>query len=275
MARLRASEPVDPPLAGGECYFRDKTLMPGRGHPWSAHDHAVLTLVLHGRLDETFGQREQRCPTWELHYKPRGAVHCTAAGPDGVRMLLVGVRGAALEGLVPREADQPRLLGGGTRAAQALSQILQIEAALEARTVVARESLRRLFGVLAPPPVAGCSPDGEPPSWLSEVRERILADEGVPSRLSRLAAEFRVHPVYLARAFRKHYGCSVDESRRRARADRAVAKLVSEATPLCQIALDLGYADQSHFSREIRRETGWTPRRFRKIARSLSRLAAS
>jgi AraC family transcriptional regulator len=43
-------------------------------------------------------------------------------------------------------------------------------------------------------------------------------------------------------------------------------------TPLAELALELGYSDQSHFTREFKRETGWTPSRFRATASSLDRL---
>jgi hypothetical protein len=89
MKNSTPSKPAAGDSAFGDCYFKDKTLLPGRGHAWDAHDHAVLTLVVHGRLDETFGQQEQRCPVWGLHYKPRGAVHTTSTGPQGVRMVAI------------------------------------------------------------------------------------------------------------------------------------------------------------------------------------------
>lgn len=267
--------PADSLVSGPDVYFKDKTLRPGRGHDWGAHDHAVLTLVVRGRLDESFSRREQRCPGWEMHYKPRGAIHATSAGPEGVRMLLLGLRGQALEGLTPEGDDRPRLLGSGVRVALALSAFLRIERARRERCPVDRETVRGLWAHCGPRAADGAVGGRRPPSWLTEVRHRIVSGEGAPARLSRLAAEFRVHPVYLARAFRKSYGRSIGDARRRARADRAVIRLAQEDTPLSEVSLDLGYADQSHFTREFRRVTGWTPGRFRQRVRALSHPSTS
>ena len=84
--------------------------------------------------------------------------------------------------------------------------------------------------------------------------------------MGRLALEFRVHPVYLARRFRRHYGRSVGEVRRSSRVGMAVQRLTAGRIELSTLAYDLGYADQAHLSREFKRETGWTPARFRRKA---------
>ncbi len=62
--------------------------------------------------------------------------------------------------------------------------------------------------------------------------------------------------------------------RRRMRIDRAVNSLTRSGAPLAELAMDLGYADQSHFTREFKRETGWSPGRFRSVAASLGSLAS-
>jgi AraC-like DNA-binding protein len=74
-----------------------------------------------------------------------------------------------------------------------------------------------------------------------------------------------MHRVALARAFRRAYGISLTGYRRRARA-RHAARLLSESRmPLCEIALEAGFADQSHLCRVFRGEMGVTPRAFRRL----------
>jgi len=77
-------------------------------------------------------------------------------------------------------------------------------------------------------------------------------------------AEFaEVHPVSLARAFRKTYHCTVGDYVRRLRIESACQKLSSSDASLVEIALSSGFSEQSHFSRTFKRLTGLTPSEYR------------
>jgi AraC family transcriptional regulator len=75
-----------------------------------------------------------------------------------------------------------------------------------------------------------------------------------------------VHPVHLARVFRRHLGCSVAGYVRRLRLERAATLLSLERSPISAVAHSCGFADQSHLTRALRRETGLTPATFRRLA---------
>ena len=109
-------------------------------------------------------------------------------------------------------------------------------------------------------------PAGTAP-WLDETRDRLHADLANRPSLSQLAAAVGVHPVTLARAFRRTFGCTVGEYLRRLRIERAAELLVSGTQPLAEIALGAGFADQSHFSNVFRRRLGMSPSAFRREAR--------
>ena len=72
-----------------------------------------------------------------------------------------------------------------------------------------------------------------------------------------------VHPVLLARAFRTYFGTSPGRYLRRLRLDWAAAELLATQRRLADIALQAGFADQSHFTRAFRRHTGLTPGQYR------------
>lgn len=244
--------------------FRDKTVRPGEGHGWLAHEHAVVTLVVNGRLDEGLASEVQSCGLFELHYKPRGLGHATSTGPRGVRMLLAGAIGTALAALEPSGGGRARVVTGGARAARALRELIALGAADPRRRPA--EPMQRLWDE-----VKSANPEERgKPSWLTEVYEKVAHEDARRESLERLAREFRVHPVYLSRAFRSAFGLTIGSLRRRVRVDRAVARLVTGTPSLADLALELGYADQNHFSREFKRETGWTPATFRRAVASLS-----
>lgn len=83
------------------------------------------------------------------------------------------------------------------------------------------------------------------------------------SRMTRLSSS------YFSAAFRTSFGTSPHDYICRRRVDQAEYLMVTTSMPLCEIALDCGFADQSHLSRVFRRLRGTTPaawRRYRRVA---------
>lgn len=101
------------------------------------------------------------------------------------------------------------------------------------------------------------------PARISRVVERLEAEPALPPRLSECARLADVHPVYLARAFRKAYGMSLGEYQRQAKLRQAVRLLTSTGLAISDIASDCGFFDQSHLTKLLRRSAGFTPNELR------------
>ena len=86
------------------------------------------------------------------------------------------------------------------------------------------------------------------PSWLIRVRDYLNDSIGGQVSMSEVAREAGVHPVHVARVFRRYTGRDF---------------LVGDRYSLADIALACGFADQSHFSHAFRRACGSTPREYR------------
>jgi AraC family transcriptional regulator len=104
------------------------------------------------------------------------------------------------------------------------------------------------------------------PRWLLAVAERLRRENHQPLRLADLAGEAGVHPVHLARAFRRHFGCSVGEELRRLRVEAVCAALARPGASIADASAAAGFADQSHCSRVFRRITGMSPAQYRERA---------
>lgn len=100
------------------------------------------------------------------------------------------------------------------------------------------------------------------PRWLKDVVEILHAEFSRPFSLAAIAQRVAVHPVYLARTFRRRYGMTVGQYVRKLRVDYAMNALVGEDS-LSDIATRAGFSDQSHLGRVFRMATGRTPRQFR------------
>lgn len=105
------------------------------------------------------------------------------------------------------------------------------------------------------------------PRWLAAARD-YLHDNFTDSLSIETAARVAgVHPVHLARVFRRRFGCTVGEYVRRLRVDFANRQILSSNAPLSEIALAAGFADQSHLNKTFKAVFGRTPAEQRKIAR--------
>ncbi|MBA4183537.1 MAG: helix-turn-helix transcriptional regulator, partial [Acidobacteria bacterium] len=72
-----------------------------------------------------------------------------------------------------------------------------------------------------------------------------------------------IHPVHLARTFRRSYGYTIAEYVRRLRVDFACSALASSNESLAEIAVNAGFSDQSRFSKTFKRLTNLTPAEYR------------
>jgi AraC family transcriptional regulator len=107
-----------------------------------------------------------------------------------------------------------------------------------------------------------------PPEWLEQAKEILGARLPQTPSLADLAGSLGVHPVHLAREFRRRFRCTIGEYIRHRRIEFACREISDTEAPLKQVALAAGFYDQSHFSNTFRRQTGMTPAAYRAISRS-------
>jgi AraC family transcriptional regulator len=100
--------------------------------------------------------------------------------------------------------------------------------------------------------------DRRRPRWLNVVDEAIEASIASPPSVETLAAMAGVHPTRLLRTFRRYHRMTIATFVRQRRIEKARAQ-ISSGKPLSMIALDAGFADQSHFTRVFKQAFGETP----------------
>jgi AraC family transcriptional regulator len=104
------------------------------------------------------------------------------------------------------------------------------------------------------------------PNWLHKAME-LLHDRYLDDlSIADIATSVGVHPIHLARSFRRHFGCSPAEFTRFRRLEKGAQMLTRSRGPLSEIALTCGFADQSHFSKEFARNLGIPPGKYRLAA---------
>ena len=104
---------------------------------------------------------------------------------------------------------------------------------------------------------------GVPPRALQRVREFIEAHLEKNLGIPELAAVTGLSKFYFARAFKQSTGMTPHGYVVRCRVRRAQELLASTDLPLSEIAVAVGFADQSHCARRFREHVGMTPSRYR------------
>lgn len=101
-------------------------------------------------------------------------------------------------------------------------------------------------------------------SALFTVLEHMWFQLDAPLRLADLAAVVGMNQFRFARAFRHATGLSPHQYLVQLRVKRARELLTSSTIPVGQIALMVGFTDQSHLTNVFRRIVGTTPLRYRR-----------
>jgi len=98
---------------------------------------------------------------------------------------------------------------------------------------------------------------------LNRVIEYIDAHLETDFGLRDLAAVAEVSPGYFGEAFKASTGMTPFRFILERRVRRAKELLLDRAMPIAEVALAVGFANQSHFTVNFKKLTGWTPSRFR------------
>jgi AraC family transcriptional regulator len=271
---------MEPMLRPGEYYgtlirsreahgflFTETTYPPDHSIAGHSHENPFFYYVLQGASTEVYGRRSRTAAPGALVFHPGGEPHANHWLASGGRCLHLEITPAAAARLPTEDLplSQPLDCGGGP-ATWLASQLAREFHRADGLALLALEGLT--LELLAEV-VRGGARDPEPalPRWLRQTRERLDNCFADCVSLVDLAADADVHPAHLARTFRRYFGCSVGDYIRRRRIEFAGRQLATSDLSLVEVALNSGFADQSHFCKLFKRVTGLTPGEYRRCFR--------
>lgn len=224
--------------------------------PAHGHEYHQVSWLLAGEMAECISRSDREVLQPSRGVKPAGCMHANVYGQQGSLILSANLDCDAVRQFLPDntldwgwgEAED------GNTHVQALMHVIAHGGSL------ARDAVADLLAS-----GARVAPSGhrEIPVWLTRVREQLRDDASAPD-LESLAEGAGVHRVHLWRSFVRHFGMPPSVYRARSRAALGLSRLVNGEAPAIA-AVDAGFADQSHFSRWIKKMTGLPPKRLQRL----------
>jgi AraC family transcriptional regulator len=237
--------------------------------PRHQHELPYVTVVLDGDyLEGDRGQLEELRPLTAV-FNPSGIRHTTVIGPAGAALFTIELRDESLRQLgmrLPLRTEVDR--GAGTM----LWPGLRLYSAVKTQTAdsLALEShVLELLGAIA----GSAAVEKSAPRWLGRVKERMQEEFQNDIRMRDLADDAGVHPVHLARVFRAQERRTPGDYLQQLRVRAASHRLREPGDSVAAIAVECGFADQSHLTRVFRKFTGTTPAQFRRAIAPRDRAA--
>jgi AraC family transcriptional regulator len=235
-----------------------------------SHEHATFAVMLNGSFDLAFQRKTFSCTPSSIAVEPAGESHANYIGNRGAEVLVLQpvpdetelwrpfaplfdsisyLRHGGITGLATR-------LAGEIRYPDALSPLAMESLLLDMLVSASRMALNTRCKALPP--------------WLGRIQEMLHEEPAASLSVTVLARSAGVHPAYLSRTFRRYFHCSLGEYARRLRLERTAERLIKGDQSIAALAMNAGFADQSHFTRCFKRFYHTTPRSFREAHRQRS-----
>lgn len=241
----------------------ERSYAPHTRFPIHAHDRAFIGVTLSGAYAQTHRGVQQEFRPGDVCFTPIAEPHESQYSETGARVLHLEIPRQILRRLASAGlgVDTYMVLRGGTSyvAAQQLYEEFQSPDSLSPWILdgLGMRLLGHIFRQQSTAPKNA-------PRWLHQAERYISENYAESLSLEEIARTVQVHPVHLAREYRRHYQRTVGERVRELRFEVASKELLGTSRSLAEIALLSGYSDQSHFSVAFKKHTGMAPSEYRR-----------
>jgi len=229
---------------------------------WHYHENAYFTFLLQGNMTEGNKKETYDCPAGTLLYHHWEDAHYNIK-PD------IFTRGFHLELTedwfekfqIPKDS-----LEGSFNLKHPDLKLLMYRILKETKVndpsfeLSVHELLLHMFSRLT---VTSRSSDRKP-GWVNKINEMLHESFTEKLSLTELSKSLEVHPAHLSRDFRKHFHCTLGAYIKKLKINKSI-DLLSTHQSLTEVAHECGFADQSHFIRLFKENTGITPLQYKNL----------
>jgi len=229
--------------------------------PLHAHENAHLSFVLKGVM--VVGRKRHsglESAAERFSFIRSGELHETHLGTSSGKNINLELEPGFLNKYDLQEHDLEQL----SRAPGASLMMLRLYQGLESADPCFDGLIDSMILSLLPNPSE--SRRTGPPAWVVTLRGLLHDQWEKEFNLQQLSEAANVHPVTISKNFQRHFGCSLNDYRRRIRLERAVELIASGRHSLTWVACACGFFDQSHFIKSLKADTGMLPKHLRLLS---------
>jgi AraC family transcriptional regulator len=235
---------------------------PGQRIPRHVHPHARFVLVLRGEMNEGLDGETDSYGSSTLLFRRPDEPHSYQISKAGATCLVVDIDPAWFGRA--REHAPVLVQSAAFRGGFIVHLAHRLHGEFRLRDEVSRLAIESIaLGVLAEASRrVARTEERRAPLWLRQAAALVEQHFAERLPLAVVAERVGVHPVHLARTFRRVYRTTFAGHVRQLRIEFARRELAGSAA-LSEIAVAAGFCDQSHFSRSFKRYTGLSPAEYR------------
>lgn len=226
---------------------------------WHSHENAHITFVMEGGNHEHRSTGDVVASAGKLLFYHSDELHRNSNTSFPSKNLNVEIESAFMQQHGLTETTLAHSLR--QRPGAALVLLRMYGEALQ-EDVFTADSIRMLLLELATSARAGSQAR---PLWIDRVVDYLQDCWSASPTLDALAAVAGVGPVTVSKFFPKYVGCTLGEYMRRLKTERSLALVKQPDANLTAIAYTCGFADQSHFTRVFKSQTGFLPKDYRRL----------
>lgn len=238
----------------------------GKSVPPHRHEAAYFSLLLEGTYSERGADFDLVYEPYTLVFHAAGTRHEDRIGDTGCHFFAVALQGewdAVIAELGGARAHAFELEGGDP-----VWAVLRLYREYCARDAHAESAVEDLLYQLCAHVARRPDEGSDEPDWLHAIDATVRERFRDPIDLRAIAGGAGVHPAHLCRAFRRFRGRTISDAMLGMRIQHVCRRLLDGDDSLSAIALESGFADQSHMTRVFTRVTGRSPGAHRREERA-------
>lgn len=233
---------------------------PENGPGKHEHEHPNLVFILAGGCTEKrqHGTYERRAA--DLTYLHAGEAHETIFAEIPTRYISVDIKPVVF---AENHMKEEHLINAIHKSPDAKFLVLKMYREMLHNDEHSADSIAMLFYQFAA--VSRRIDRKKTPQWITIVKEQLNDKWNENITLNELSQAARVNPITISKHFPAYFGCTLGDYRRKLKIARSLSLIKQDGTLLTQTAHVCNFSDQSHFIRNFRSYTSFSPKQYQKL----------